>query len=161
MQTRVSSLGRPQAIAIVANQVILDPTNWDDRELPSSVWTKADNRWQAFAAKWREHNGPVYKVVDGARIIDLSDIRYLVQATLTPLILVRTCYDDAVIATLGTAPVARRSGMIFTGQPGIGQCSTSVSFPIRIPLTTPQARLLFSFTSLLCCCSASRLSCSP
>ncbi|KAI0773478.1 hypothetical protein C8Q74DRAFT_1368075 [Fomes fomentarius] len=117
-----------------------DPSNWEDQELPSSVWTKADNRWQAFAKRWRDHNGPVYKEVDGARIIDLSDICDLV-ADLPPSILVRTCYDDAVIATLQTAAGASGSGMIFTGQPGIGK-TTFLLYLLVVLLQRKQLVLL-------------------
>ncbi|KAI0773488.1 hypothetical protein C8Q74DRAFT_760366 [Fomes fomentarius] len=117
-----------------------DPTNWEDQELLSSVWTKADNRWQAFAKRWRDHNGPVYKEVDGARTIDLSDTRYLVK-NLPPSILVRTCYDTAVVATLQTAAGASGSGIIFTGQPGIGK-TTFLLYLLVVLLQRKQVVLL-------------------
>ncbi|KAI0773481.1 hypothetical protein C8Q74DRAFT_759774 [Fomes fomentarius] len=116
-----------------------DPTNWKQWQ-SSSVWTWADDDWQAFSAKWRDHNGPVYKEVDGARTIDLSDIRYLVK-NLPPSILVRTCYETAVVATLQTAAGASGSGMIFTGQPGIGK-TTFLLYLLVVLLQRKQVVLL-------------------
>ncbi|KAI0770558.1 hypothetical protein C8Q74DRAFT_911331 [Fomes fomentarius] len=91
----------------------------------------ADDDWQAFATKWQECQGPVHEVVNGASVIDLSDIRHLVQ-DVPPSILVRTCYDDAVRATMYKAAVEPESGMIFTGQPGIGKTTFLFYLLVRL-----------------------------
>lgn len=110
------------ALAIVAYPIILDHAEWKDWEPSSWAWRKADDDWQAFATKWQGRQGPVYEVVNGAPILDISDICDDMGADFPRSLLVRACYEVAVQATMHRAAIALSTGMIFTGQPGIGEC---------------------------------------
>ena len=66
---------------------------------------------------------------DGARVLDLSDIRSVLPDMIPPVILVRECYVDALDAVLRYGAYLPRVGMIFTGQPGTGE--RPLVFPAR------------------------------
>ncbi|KAI0773476.1 hypothetical protein C8Q74DRAFT_1368072 [Fomes fomentarius] len=104
---------------------------WNTWSPPSSLWMDAAEEWQDFAAKWREHTGPVHIVVNGAPVIDISGVGDLLP--ILPLsILVRISYLDAFEATLRRAAEEPDSGMIFTGQSGIGKTTFLLYLLVRL-----------------------------
>ncbi|KAI0773500.1 hypothetical protein C8Q74DRAFT_1447677 [Fomes fomentarius] len=97
-----------------------DHAEWKCWKPSSWAWKYADDDWQAFATKWQGRQGPVHEVVNGAPVLHIPDICDDMQGEdFPPSLLVRACYEDAVHAIMHRAAGAPRTGMIFTGQPGI------------------------------------------
>ncbi|KAI0712421.1 hypothetical protein C8Q76DRAFT_797273 [Earliella scabrosa] len=118
--------------------------NWS-WEKPS-LWEEAPAVWQAFAQKWRNSTS-----ADKLEIIDISDIHSVLDLpSVPPVILVRACYRPAIEAAFFSSSAAR-TGVIFTGQPGIGKTVLLVYLLVyllergQVVLFSPHASLSILF----------------
>jgi hypothetical protein len=96
------------------------PANWkwNDRRL----WMKADVDWQHFANKWRNAEGFDQENLSGTMVDDLG-----LPASQNYSLMIRNCYVEAEKLVWKNAVRLPKTGVIITGQPGIGMIISCIS----------------------------------
>ncbi len=111
--------------SIVSDHVHADPDNWTWEDYQRKQF--AENPiWQRFADKWRNDEDLNRKDPSGITLDNLA-----LPASGDDSLMIRNCYVEAEKLVWKNALSNPRTGVIITGQPGIGMIISCISVRLR------------------------------